>query len=216
MSYKNLAGYLLTIAPIVALLIFIVVWEALIGRPDSDLVGEAKIKANLELYSDSMITTKIVAALGGAGMIAMMLGYMFWARLLQGEGTMAGTLATVSAITMPLAAAAMLVSMDFNFASAGAWEKDDMANAYTLSAIGEYAGSTFMWAFISLSICFTALASALQSADKITMYVSGLLSIVALALLVTWFTNIEGGFIVFMLMMLLTVVSGINLIRQKA
>ena len=58
MSYKNLAGYLLTIAPIVALLIFIVVWEALIGRPDSDLVGEAKIKANLELYSDSMITTK--------------------------------------------------------------------------------------------------------------------------------------------------------------
>ena len=55
MSYKNLAGYLLTIAPIVALLIFIVVWEALIGRPDSDLVGEALIKANLELYSDSMI-----------------------------------------------------------------------------------------------------------------------------------------------------------------
>ena len=193
MSYKNLAGYLLTIAPIVALLIFIVVWEALIGRPDSDLVGEALIKANLELYSDSMITTKIVAALGGAGILA-----------------------TVSAITMPLAAAAMLVSMDFNFASAGAWEKDDMANAYTLSAIGEYAGSTFMWAFISLSICFTALASALQSADKITMYVSGLLSIVALALLVTWFANIEVGFIVFMLMMLLTVVSGINLIRQKA
>ena len=73
-----------------------------------------------------------------------------------------------------------------------------------------------MWAFISLSICFTALASALQSADKITMYVSGLLSIVALALLVTWFANIEVGFIVFMLMMLLTVVSGINLIRQKA
>ena len=215
MSYKNLAGYLLTIAPIVALLIFIVVWEALIGRPDSDLVGEALIKANLELYSDSMITTKIVAALGGAGMIAM-LGYMFWARLLQGEGTMAGTLATVAAITMPLAAAAMLVSMDFNFASAGAWEKDDMANAYTLSAIWEYAGSTFMWAFISLSIGFTALASALQSADKITMYVSGLLSIVALALLVTWFANIEVGFIVFMLMMLLTVVSGINLIRQKA
>ena len=48
------------------------------------------------------------------------------------------------------------------------------------------------------------------------MYVSGLLSIVALALLVTWFANIEVGFIVFMLMMLLTVVSGINLIRQKA
>ena len=47
MSYKNLAGYLLTIAPIVALLIFVVVWEALIGRPDSDLVGEALIKANL-------------------------------------------------------------------------------------------------------------------------------------------------------------------------
>ena len=219
MSAKNLAGYLLAISPIVMIVMFAAVFPAVLGTGQEDLKGEALLKASLEAGMEHVHLTYIVATIGGWAMMGMFLGYTLWARLLQGDDKKGNALVIVASIAMPVAAAGMMMSMDFNFAAARAWIKGDEVNALTIQAVAEYAGNNFIWTFIFLSVGFTGLASALQTTDKISKTVGYILAVVSVIMLIINVSGIDAqgaGFIVFLVVMVATVASGVNLIRQKA
>ena len=216
MSSKTLAGYLLGIGPIVMLVVFIWLFDAFIGGAKEGVLGEAKIQADIVAGMENKSLTSLLAFLGGGGMLAMMLGYTLWARSLQGEGKKGATLATVASIAIPVAAAGMMMSMDFNFAAMNAWDKGDTSSALILGAVGEYAGNDFIWLFLMINVGFIGLATVLQLTDKISRSIGGILAVITLGMFVSWFSSFEGLDFLWMLWMATTVAAGINLIRQKA
>ena len=219
MSSKNLAGYLLAVSPIVMIVMFAAVFPAVLGTGEEDLKGEALLKASIEAGMEHVHLTYVVATLGGLAMMAMFLGYTLWARLLQGDDKKGNALVLVAAIAMPVAAAGMILSMDFNFAAAAAWIDGDKANAMTVQAVAEYAGNNFIWTFIFMSIGFTGLASALQTTDKISKTIGYILAVVSVIMLIINVGGIDAGgagFMVFLGVMIATVAGGVALIRQKA
>ena len=217
MGSKTLAGYLLALGPIVMLVTFMFLFDALIGGAAEGVVGEAKIEADLVAGMENFTLTKLVAFLGVGGMMAMALGYTLWARLLQGEGKKGATLATVASIAIPVVAAGMMMSMDFNFAAANAWDKGDTSSALILGAVAEYSGGDILWTFLMLSVSFIGIATVLQETDTVNRSIGGILAVATLVMFASWFTTFEGLDFLWMLWMLVTVVAGVNMIiRQKA
>ena len=216
MSSKTLSGYLLAIGPIVMLAVFMFLFDSLIGGAEEGILGEAKIKADIAAGVENYSLIRLLGFLGGGGMLAMMLGYTLWARLLQGEGKKGATLATVASIAIPVAAAGMMMSMDFNFAAMNAWDKGDTSSALILGAVGEYSGADFIWMFLMISVGFIGLATVFQLTDKASRSIGGILVVVTLVMFVGWFSTIEALDFVWMIWMAATVAAGVNLIRQKA
>ena len=215
MSTKNLAGYSLALGPILMLVIFIFLFDSIIGGAEEGVLGEALIRADIEAGMENFSLTKLLAFLGGGGMLTMMLGYTLWARLLQGEDKKGATLAIVASIAIPVAAAAMMMSMDFNFAAANAWDKGDESNALILGAVGEYSGADFVWMFLMISVGFIGLATVLQLTDKVSRSLGGILAVITALMFVLWFVPFEGLDMLWMVWMVATVAAGINLIRLK-
>ena len=219
MSTKSLTGYLLAVSPILMIVMFAGVFPAVIGTGEDGLKGEALAKASIEAGMEHIHLTYTIATIGGLAMMATFLGYTLWARLLRGDDKKGNALVVIAAIAMPVATAGMIMSMDFNFAAAAAWIDGDKANALTVQAVAEYAGNNFIWTFIFMSIGFTGLASALQNTDKISKTIGYILAVVSVIMLIINVGGIDAegaGFIVFLVVMVATVASGINLIRQKA
>ena len=216
MSSKTLSGYLLAIGPIVMLAVFMFLFDSLIGGAEEGVLGEAKIKADIAAGVENYSLIRLLGFLGGGGMLAMMLGYTLWARSLQGEGKKGATLATVASIAIPVAAAGMMMSMDFNFAAMNAWDKGDTSSALILGAVGEYSGADFIWMFLMISVGFIGLATVFQLTDKVSRSIGGILVVVTLVMFVGWFSTIEALDFVWMIWMAATVAAGVNLIRQKA
>ena len=216
MNSKAFVGYLLVSGPIVMLLTFIVLFDALIGGAAEGVIGEAKIQADIVAGMENFALTKLVALLGLGGMMAMALGYTLWARLLQGEGKKGATLALVASIAIPVVAAGMMMSMDINFAAMNAWDGGDTSSALILGAVGEYSGSDILWVFLMLSVSCIGLATVLQVTDKVSRTIGGILAVVTLMMFVSWFASFEALDFLWMAWMAMTVVAGVDLIRQKA
>ena len=219
MSSKSLTGYLLVFSPILMIVMFAAVFPAVIGSGEDGLKGEALVKSSNEAGMEHVHLTYVVASLGGLAMMGMFLCYTLWARLLQGDDKKGNALAVVASIAMPVTAAGMMLSMDFNFAAAAAWIDGDKANAMIIGAVAQYAGNSYIWTFIFMSIGFIGLASALQSTDKISKSIGYILAVISLIMWVTGIAKIDtagAGFILFLGAIVATVASGINLIRQKA
>ncbi len=216
MNSKAFVGYLLVSGPIVMLLTFIVLFDALIGGAAEGVIGEAKIQADIVAGMENFALTKLVALLGLGGMMAMALGYTLWARLLQGEGKKGATLALVASIAIPVVAAGMMMSMDINFAAMNAWDGGDTSSALILGAVGEYSGSDILWVFLMLSVSCIGLATVLQVTDKVSRTIGGILAVVTLIMFVSWFVSFEALDFLWMAWMAMTVVAGVDLIRQKA
>ena len=218
MNAKSLSGYLIAIGPILMMATWFFIWPALIGEgAEEGVIGVDLIKANIEQGMDNIYLTTLVATLGGGAMLAMMLGFTLWARSLQGEGKKGTLLATIASITIPVAAAGFMLSMEFNFAAGEAWANNDVSNALIVGAVGEYIGSadpSFTWTFVSLSLIFIGIASFLQSNDVISKTVAGLFAVIVLITGILNFTSIDADPL-FMLWMLANVAAGINLIRLR-
>ena len=215
MGSKTLAGYLLALGPIVMLVTFMFLFDALIGGAAEGVVGEAKIEADLVAGMENFTLTKLVAFLGVGGMMAMALGYTLWARLLQGEGKKGATLATVAAIAIPVIAAGMMISMDFNVGATNAFEKGDTAGAIILGAVADYSGGDILWTMLMLNVSFIGIATVLQATDKVSRSIGGILAASTLVMFASWFATFEGLDFLWMLWMLLTVIAGVNLIIRK-
>ena len=218
MNAKSLSGYLIAIGPILMMATWFFIWPALIGEgAEEGVIGVDLIKANIEQGMDNIYLTTLVATLGGGAMLAMMLGFTLWARSLQGEGKKGALLATIASITIPVAAAGFMLSMEFNFAAGEAWANNDVSNALIVGAVGEYIGSadpSFTWTFVSLSLIFIGIASFLQSNDVISKTIAGLFAVIVLITGILNFTSIDADPL-FMLWMLANVAAGINLIRLR-
>tara|TARA_B100000686_G_scaffold349659_1_gene443582 strand:- start:177 stop:839 length:663 start_codon:yes stop_codon:yes gene_type:complete len=218
MNAKSLSGYLIAIGPILMMATWFFIWPALIGEgAEEGVIGVDLIKANIEQGMDNIYLTTLVATLGGGAMLAMMLGFTLWARSLQGEGKKGTLLATIASITIPVAAAGFMLSMEFNFAAGEAWANNDVSNALIVGAVGEYIGSadpSFTWTFVSLSLIFIGIASFLQSNDVISKTIAGLFAVIVLITGILNFTSIDADPL-FMLWMLANVAAGINLIRLR-
>ena len=216
MGSKTLTGYLLALGPIVMLVTWIFLWDALVPGAPEGAIGEAKILADIEGGMENFTLTKLVSFLGLGGMMAMALGYTLWARLLQGEGKKGATLALVASIAIPVVAAGMMMSMDINFAAMNAWDGGDTSSALILGAVGEYSGSDILWVFLMLSVSCIGLATVLQVTDKVSRTIGGILAVVTLIMFVSWFVSFEALDFLWMAWMAMTVVAGVDLIRQKA
>ena len=218
MNAKSLSGYLIAIGPILMMATWFFIWPALIGEgAEEGVIGVDLIKANIEQGMDNIYLTTLVATLGGGAMLAMKLGFTLWARSLQGEGKKGTLLATIASITIPVAAAGFMLSMEFNFAAGEAWANNDVSNALIVGAVGEYIGSadpSFTWTFVSLSLIFIGIASFLQSNDVISKTIAGLFAVIVLITGILNFTSIDADPL-FMLWMLANVAAGINLIRLR-
>jgi hypothetical protein len=108
-----------------------------------------------------------------------------------------------------------MLSMDFNFAAAGAWDKGDTGNALIIGAVAEYSPADFLGIVMMMSVGFIGLAAVLQSTDKISRSVGGILAVFSLVMFVLAFTPVDAGPI-WMVWMLAIVAAGVNLVRQKA
>ena len=216
MNPRNLAGYFLAIGPITMMAVWKLVWPMLIRGVDSNLIDEEKIRARMDLGMENFATTKIVATAAVMGMMAMLFGYTFWARSLQGDEKKLGILGTLAALIMPVVAAAILLSTDFNFAAGHAMSDGDTTVGLTTALGGDaiYFGSTSIWAFLILGVGLIGLASAVQSVDKVSKVIVGILAVLAALMFVFNLSSYEPEML-FMLWLLVTVISGVNLIRLR-
>ena len=217
MVSKTFTGYLLALGPIVMLATWIFLWDALVPGAPEGAIGEAKILADIEGGMENFTLTKLVSFLGLGGMMAMALGYTLWARLLRGEGKKGTTFATVAAIAIPVIAAGMMMSMDFNYGAADAYDSGDTSSALILGAVAEYSGGEILWTFLMLSVSFIGIATVLQETDTVNRSIGGILAASTMVMFASWFVSIEALDFLWMLWMLVTVVAGVNMIiRQKA
>ena len=217
MNSTKLGGYLLIIAPLLMLAVFMFLWDAVIGSTSEDLKGQEAVAAQMDLAMENITATRIIASLAGLGMIGMLFGYTFWARSVQGDDKKAGLLGTVAALILPVAAAAIMLSMDFHFAAADTWLDGDKENALIVATVGDSiaTASTFVWAFVFIGIAFTGIASALQATDIFDKSISAIVAVIATLMFIMNYSTIgDAGFIIFLLFMIVTVISGINLIRR--
>ena len=67
-----------------------------------------------------------------------------------------------------------------------------------------------------LSVGFIGLATVLQVTDKVSRSIGGILAVVILVMFVSWFGSFELLDFLWMIWMVMTVVAGVDLIRQKA
>ena len=102
MNSTKLGGYLLIIAPLLMLAVFMFLWDAVIGSTSEDLKGQEAVAAQMDLAMENITATRIIASLAGLGMIGMLFGYTFWARSVQGDDKKAGLLGTVAALVLPV------------------------------------------------------------------------------------------------------------------
>jgi len=216
MNPRNLSGYFLAIGPIVMMAVWMLVWPMLIGGVDSNLIDEDKIRARMDLGMENFATTKIVATAAVMGMMAMLFGYTFWARSLQGDEKKLGILGTLAALIMPVVAAAILLTTDFNFAAGHAMSDGDTTVGLTTALVGDaiYFGSTSIWAFLILGVGLIGLASAVQSVDKVSKIIGGILAVLGALMFVFNLSSYDPEML-FMLWLLVTVISGVNLIRLR-
>ena len=216
MNPRNLAGYFLAIGPITMMAVWMLVWPMLIGGVDSNLIDEEKIRARMDLGMENFATTKIVATAAVMGMMAMLFGYTFWARSLQGDEKKLGILGTLAALIMPVVAAAILLTTDFNFAAGHAMSDGDTTVGLTTALVGDaiYFGSTSIWAFLILGVGLIGLASAVQSVDKVSKVIGGILAVLAALMFVFNLSSYEPEML-FMLWLIVSVISGVNLIRLR-
>ena len=216
MNPRNLAGNFLAIGPITMMAVWMLVWPMLIGGVDSNLIDEEKIRARMDLGMENFATTKIVATAAVMGMMAMLFGYTFWARSLQGDEKKLGILGTLAALIMPVVAAAILLTTDFNFAAGHAMSDGDTTVGLTTALVGDaiYFGSTSIWAFLILGVGLIGLASAVQSVDKVSKVIGGILAVLAALMFVFNLSSYEPEML-FMLWLIVTVISGVNLIRLR-
>ena len=117
---------------------------------------------------------------------------------------------------MPVVAAAILLTTDFNFAAGHAMSDGDTTVGLTTALVGDaiYFGSTSIWAFLILGVGLIGLASAVQSVDKVSKVIGGILAVLAALMFVFNLSSYEPEML-FMLWLIVTVISGVNLIRLR-
>ena len=117
---------------------------------------------------------------------------------------------------MPVVAAAILLTTDFNFAAGYAMSDGDTTVALTTALVGDaiYFGSTSIWAFLVLGVGLIGLASAVQSVDKVSKIIGGILAVLGALMFVFNLSSYDPEML-FMLWLLVTVISGVNLIRLR-
>ena len=232
-STKTMVGWMLVVGPILAFVIWGILYDAIIGSSDAE--GAAGIMANLQLGQDGGILTYIFAILGSCGFIAMLIAFSLKCRSILEEN--GNGLAAVGLITFVLSAVLITAGTSIGYAAQvtfGEGGQENMAAAVSMDMMGSAIGAgmpLFMGlSFLLLGLAMTSLKkSTSNSIFIISKYmpfiswnskivISRLFIVVSVFMLITVFVPdlFDGiiGMIAWLIMTLTAVYYGVTTLRE--
>ena len=224
-STKTMVGWMLVVGPILAFVIWGILYDAIIGSSEAE--GAAGIMANLQLGKDGGILTTIFALLGSLGFIAMLIAFSLKCRSILEEN--GNGLAAVGLITFVLSAVLITAGTSIGYAAQvtfGEGGQENMTAAVSMDMMGSAIGSG-MPLFMGLSFLFLGLAmtSLKESTSKIYLtkissstVISWLFIVVSVFMLITVFVPdlFDGivGMIAWLIMTVTAVYYGVTTLRE--
>ena len=215
-STKTMVGWMLVVGPILAFVVWGLLYDAIIGSSDAE--GAAGIMANLQLGQDGGILTYIFAILGSCGFIAMLIAFSLKCRSILEEN--ANGLAAVGLITFVLSAVLITAGTSIGYAAQvtfGEGGQENMTAAVSMDMMGDAIGAVMP---LFMGISFLLLGLAITSLKKTTSntVISWLFIAVSVFMLITVFVPdlFDGivGMIAWLIMTLTAVYYGVTTLRE--
>ncbi|MBK15852.1 MAG: hypothetical protein CL770_04095 [Chloroflexi bacterium] len=215
-STKTMVGWMLVVGPILAFVVWGLLYDAIIGNSDAE--GAAGIMANLQLGQDGGILTYIFAILGSCGFIAMLIAFSLKCRSILEEN--GNGLAAVGLITFVLSAVLITAGTSISYAAQGTFGKggeENMGAAVSMEMMSQAIGAGMP---LFMGISFLLLGLAITSLKKTTSntVISWLFIAVSVFMLITVFVPdlFEGivGMIAWLIMTLTAVYYGVSTLRE--
>ena len=215
-STKTMVGWMLVVGPILAFVVWGLLYDAIIGNSDAE--GAAGIMANLQLGQDGGILTYIFAILGSCGFIAMLIAFSLKCRSILEEN--GNGLAAVGLITFVLSAVLITAGTSIGYAAQvtfGEGSQENMTAAVSMDMMSDAIGAGMP---LFMGISFLLLGLAITSLKKTTSntVISWLFIAVSVFMLITVFVPdlFEGivGMIAWLIMTLTAVYYGVSTLRE--
>ena len=210
MNTRVFTSWLLIICPIAMMVIFAGIEPLILGEIDGNLAPKEQALANLELFKDKEVVGYIVNISGVILMVGMMLGLALVGKSLKGGGAALGTLSSLiftAVLAIPIISMGLYITGNDFFADG---YKDA---AVSLAMIGDAAfrATPLFW---GIGYALLGLGMILEKGPLPTI-LAWLLFLGGLAMLFTGAFSGAAGFLLFAIMILLVVISGVFLLRRS-
>ena len=209
MNTRVFTSWLLIICPIAMMVIFAGIEPLIIGEIDENLAPKEKALANLELFEDKKVAGYILNISGVILMVGTILGLALLGKSLKGGGAVLGTL---SSWILTAVLAIPIVSFGFYISANGIFADGYKDAAVSLEIMGDAAFGALPL-FWGLGYALLGLGMILEKGPLPTV-LAWILFLGGLAMMPGAFIGFA-GFLIFMILMLVVVASGVFLLRRS-
>ncbi|MQG18258.1 MAG: hypothetical protein FI687_00560 [SAR202 cluster bacterium] len=215
-STKTMVGWMLIVGPILAFLIWGILYDAIIGT--SELEGSAGIMESLQMGKDGGVLTTLFAIIGSLGFIGMLIAFSIKCRSILDEN--GNGLAAVGLMTFMLSAVLITAGTSMGYAGQvtfGEGGQENMTAAVSMDMMSDAIGAGMP---LFMGISFLLLGLAITSLKKTTSntVISWLFIAVSAFMLITVFVPdlFDGmvGMIAWLIMTLTAVYYGVSTLRE--
>ncbi len=209
MSSRVLTSWLLIIGPIGMMVIFAVLEPLIIGMVDESLAPKERILATLELFNDKALPGYLINVSGILCMVGAILGLALLGKSLKGGGAALGTLSSwifIAVLAIPV------VSMGLSLTANEVFADGSIDTAVSLELVSEavFLGVPLFW---GLGYVVLGLGMILEKGPLPTVLV-WLLFLGGLGMVPGAFIGFA-GFLIFLVLVLVVVTSGVFLLRRS-
>ena len=209
MNTRAFTSWLLIICPIAMLVIFMGIEPLIMGSVDENLAPKEQALANLELFQDNELAAYIINVSGVLLMVGTILGLALLGKSLKGGGSPLGTLSSfvlTAVLAIPIISFGLYVSSNEIFADG----YKDAAVSLEIMGDAVFGAIPLFWGF---GYALLGLGIILEKGPLPTI-LAWLLFLGGLAMIPGAFIG-AAGFLIFMIMILLVVISGGFLLRRS-
>ena len=209
MNTRVFTSWLLIICPIAMMVIFMVIELLIIESVDENLAPKEQALANLELFQDNVLSGYIINVSGVLLMVGTILGLALLGKSLKGSGAPLGTLSSfvlTAVLAIPIISFGLYVSSNEIFADG----YKDAAVSLEIMGDAGFGAIPLFWGF---GYALLGLGIILEKGPLPTI-LAWLLFLGGLAMIPGAFIG-AAGFLIFMIMILLVVISGGFLLRRS-
>ena len=209
MNTRAFTSWLLIICPIAMLVIFIGIEPLIMGSVDENLAPKEQALANLELFQDNKLAGYIINISGVLLMVGTILGLALLGKSLKGGGAPLGTLSSfvlTAVLAIPIISFGLYISANEIFADG---HKDA---AVSLEIIGDaaFAAIPLFW---GLGYALLGLGIILEK-GPLPKVLAWILFLGGLAMIPGAFIG-AAGFLIFMIMILVVIITG-GFLRRRS
>ncbi len=209
MNTRVFTSWLLIICPIAMMVIFAGLEPLIIGEVDEKLAPKEKALATLELFQSKEVASNIINISGVVLMVGAILGLALLGKSLKGGGSALGTLSSMiftAVLAIPVISMGLYITGNDFFADG----YKDAAVSLEMMGDAAFRATPIFW---GIGYALLGLGMILEKGPLPTV-LAWLLFLGGLAMLSTGAFIGGFGFLIFLIMILVVVISGVFLLRR--